>query len=253
MNAPARITLVSDVAPVSTGATSSRDHAVAFSALVLAAGYATVRYNLVKGVPWSDWPGYVVNKALAVAGLWLLTWAGWRKLAGAGSTRLPMAWAGCLILSHTLVSLGLFGSGPFPKYFADGKVSVVGGVALLTGALALALLELGARSAAGWRHGTWLRAWAALLVLSALHTALPGLPGWFLPQEWPGSLPPLTLLACAPAVVMAPALFQQLRLGGRSRNGGARKAQRRKCTRPEAWDTRTAPFIGAKAGASREK
>ena len=34
--------------------------------------YATVRYNVVKGVPWSDWPAYTPNKALALAALVVL-------------------------------------------------------------------------------------------------------------------------------------------------------------------------------------
>jgi hypothetical protein len=202
VNAQARISVVSDVASAPAGATSRRDHAITLGLLAVAAAYATVRYNLFKGVPWSDWPGYIANKALAVAGLWLLAWAAWRKFKGAGSTRVPMAWAGCLILSHALVSFCLFGSAYFPKYFAAEKVNLIGGVSLLTGALAVALLELGARSAPSWQPRLWLRSLAGLLVLSTLHTALPGVSGWFTPAEWPGRLPPLTLLASVPGVLI---------------------------------------------------
>lgn len=205
MNAPARA-LVSDVSPVSAGRASRRDHAVAGALLGVAVAYATLRYNLFKGVPWSDWPGYVANKALAVAGVWLLAWAAWRKLNGAGSTRVPMAWAGCLIVSHALVSFGLFNPTYFSKFFAEGRVNGVGGLALLTGAGAVALLELGARGAPDWSRRAWLRSLAVLLVFSVLHTSLPGLGGWFAPATWPGRLPPLTLLASAPALLAVVAL-----------------------------------------------
>lgn len=211
MNAPVRITSEIDALPVSTGGASARDHAIAVVLLGTALAYATVRYNIFKGVPWSDWPGYIANKALAVAGLWLLAWSAGRKLAGRRSTRVPMAWAGCLILSHVLVSFGLFSSALFPKYFAHDKVNLIGGASLLVGALAMALLELGARSATAWQRRTCLRALAALLALSALHTAVPGLASWFVPSEWPGSLPPLTLLACAPAAALAPHLLRHFR------------------------------------------
>ena len=229
MNAPARIALEIDAAPALTGAASARDHALAAALLGAALSYATVRYNLFKGVPWSDWPGYIVNKALAVAGLWLLAWSAGRKLAGRRSTRVPMGWAGCLILSHVVVSLGLFGYVLFPKYFADGKVNLVGGVSLLAGALAVTLLELGARSASAWPRRIWLRILAALLGLSALHTAFPGLAGWFVPREWPGSLPPLTLLACAPAAALA-----AWASANRARHWSGKKAHPRRNAKPSA-------------------
>ncbi|KKO17939.1 MAG: hypothetical protein BROFUL_03390 [Candidatus Brocadia fulgida] len=34
-----------------------------------AAAYATLRYNVFKGVPWSDWSTYVMNKAVALSAL----------------------------------------------------------------------------------------------------------------------------------------------------------------------------------------
>lgn len=220
MNAPARITLIDDVSPASAGAATPRDHLAALAAVGLAAGYATVRYNVFKGVPWSDWPAYTANKALAVAGLLLLAQAGWRKLgrkpgrtAGhRASTRVPMAWAGALILSHALVSFGLFTPAYFGKFFADGRLNVVGGLSLLAGAAAVGLLELGARSAAGWSRRAWQRSLAGLLALSVVHTAAPGLAGWFDPAGWPGYLPPLTLLACLPALAV---LVRQAGLSGR--------------------------------------
>ena len=78
-------TLVSNLSPEPAGERSRRDHVQALGLIALAAVYATVRYNVFKGVPWSDWPGYIADKALAVAGLLLLTSAGWRKVRGGAS------------------------------------------------------------------------------------------------------------------------------------------------------------------------
>ena len=63
MNAPAPINLISEVSPAPAGGTSRHDHSLAVGILVLAAAYATVRYNIFKGVPWSDWPSYIADKA----------------------------------------------------------------------------------------------------------------------------------------------------------------------------------------------
>jgi hypothetical protein len=41
--------------------------------------YATARYNVFKGVPWSDWPIYTLNKAFALSALLLLVSSVLRK------------------------------------------------------------------------------------------------------------------------------------------------------------------------------
>lgn len=213
MNAPASVNLINEVPPAPAGGTSRRDHTLAVGMLVLAAAYATIRYNIFKGVPWSDWPGYIADKVLAVAALLLLALAGWRKLTSRRSTAVVMAWAGLLVIGHVLLSLGLFsGDYYFDKFIAGRRITSLGGLSLLTGALAVGLLELGARRASAWTLTGTTASMAGLLGLSAVHTAAPGLAGWLDPRSWPGGLPPLTLLTSAPALFVAAMLTVSRRL-----------------------------------------
>jgi len=209
VNAPARITLVSELSPAPAGETSHPDHVVAVVVLASAAVYATLRYNVFKGVPWSDWPGYIADKVIAVAALLLVALAGWRKFRGRGSTVVLMAWAGVLVIGHVVLSLGLFPGGYFDKFMTGGRATATGGMSLLTGALAVGLLELGARRASGWAPRGVTVSMVGLLGLSAVHTAAPGLAGWFEPRSWPGELPPLTLIASVPALFVAAMLTRQ--------------------------------------------
>jgi len=211
VNAPARITLVSDVSPVCAGGASRRDHVTALGVIALAALYATVRYNVFKGVPWGDWPGYIADKALAVAGLLLLALAGWRKFRGRGSGALLMSWAGVLVIGHVALSLALFPAGYFSRFITDGHATLAGGISLLAGGLAIGLLELGARRAAVWRNGGVAASFSGLLVFSAVHSAAPGVSGWLDPGTWPGGLPPLTLLASVPAFLTSGLLLMRVR------------------------------------------
>lgn len=161
--------------------------------------YATLRYNVAKGVPWSDWPSYIANKVLAVTALVLLAWAALRKLRGTGSTASLVCWGGGAALAHVVMSLGLFSLGYFEKLFAQGKLTFAGGLTLLFAALATVILEVGARQSAQWSPLTAQRATAWLLLLSALHTMTPSSTGWFDSASWPAGMPPLTLLATLPA------------------------------------------------------
>jgi len=217
MNAPARIALPEDGTSPAEPTASSGDHLVALSVLGGAAVYATVRYNLFKGVPWSDWPGYIADKALAVAGLLLLALAVWRRVRGSGGSRTLMAWAGVLVIGHALLSLALFPGGHFPKLLSEGKITPIGGLSLLTGALAVGLLELGARQAPNWTPSGTRTGLAALLVLGAVHTAAPGLAGWFEPGTWPGGLPPLTVIAAVPALAVAVLAMKSFQTAGRGK------------------------------------
>ena len=119
-----------------------------------------------------------------------------------------MAWAGVLVIAHVVLSLGLLPGGYFVRFISEGHVSVAGGISLLTGGLAIGLLELGARGAALWRAGATTASISGLLALSALHTAALGLSSWFDLSTWPGGLPPLTLIASAPAFVVGTILVR---------------------------------------------
>jgi hypothetical protein len=178
-------------------AVPNRDHALALALLALSLVYATVRYNVFKGVPWPDWPAYTVNKALAVGSLLLIALSVLRLARRKGRTAILLAWAGALALAHSLLSFALFDPRYYERLFADGKLTFSAGLSITLGVLALAVMELGARKSAGWSPGLRHSALAVTAFGSGLHAALPAVSTWLEPATWPGGLPPLTLISFA--------------------------------------------------------
>ncbi len=172
-----------------------RDHYIAMASLGVALTYATIRYNVFKHVPWADWPGYVVNKALALAGLALIGLSVLRMIRSGRTIRRFMVWAGGMTLAHVLLSVALLKTDYFAKLFADGKLTFLAGWSMLLGAGAYALLEIGARRSRQWDTAARLEVLALVALLTGLHAALPSVASWFQPAIWPGGLPPITLIS----------------------------------------------------------
>lgn len=162
----------------------------------LALSYATLRYNVVKGVAWADWPSYTLNKALGFSALILMVLSVARlgRADGPSPARLMLG-AGLLAYGHVLLSITLLGDVYYPKFFADGRLTAVAGLSIFLGALSAVLLELGARRSKTWGHDRRLTFLSFLALAIGGHAALPGISGWFTPSTWPGWLPPITLLS----------------------------------------------------------
>lgn len=179
------------------GRGTRRDTQLAVGLLALAVFYATLRYNVFKGVPWTDWPAYTFNKAIAVGSLLLLAAATFRLVRRRSSIAILMSWAGALALAHSLLSFALFNPGYFPRLFEDGKLTFLAGLSITLGAGVMAVMELGARRSAGWTPALQSKALAFTAFATGLHAALPALNSWIEPRAWPGGLPPLTLISFA--------------------------------------------------------
>ncbi|MBN8819288.1 MAG: hypothetical protein J0I80_11305 [Sphingomonas sp.] len=171
------------------------DHWRVAALLGLALGYATLRYNVLKGVPWSDWPAYTANKALAVGSLLLIAAAAFRLRQPARSGTPFLVWAGALALTHSLLSFALLNPIYHPRLFDAGKLTGVAGLSLTLGALLIAGMELGARRAADWSSSLRLGSLTVIAFGTGVHAALPALSTWIEPANWPGGLPPLTLIS----------------------------------------------------------
>jgi hypothetical protein len=176
---------------------AAHGHRLSAGALAVALGYATLRYNVFKGVPWADWPSYTVNKALAVAAL-LLVVAAVLRIGRVGTL---LAWAGVLALAHSLLSFALFDPAYFPRLFDGAKLTALAGIAMTLGVVAMAGMELGARRAGAWGPALRHKALAWLGFAAGVHAALPALSTWVEPAGWPGGLPPLTLISFAAGVI----------------------------------------------------
>lgn len=168
--------------------------------------YAVLRYHFLESLPASDIPFFILNKALAYSGLILFGVAGLR-IKSSDRHQIGMAAAYCL-LAHVLITLTLFSADYFPKFLVnDGsRLTLYASLSLLCGVIAFGCLVHLWRVSISTRKGTELSLVQGLgrilLIFAAGHSALMGVPTWFNPSMWPGSLPPITMLAFATALIM---------------------------------------------------
>jgi hypothetical protein len=179
-----------------------------------AIGYAVLRYHIVGGVPWKDFPFFILNKGLGLGALILVvmnfaigparnlglpisqSWLDARKALGMSGF--------LFVLIHALMSFMLFTPAVFGKFFAaDGTLTGIAGISMLAGVLGFVVL---------WGYNlsfqTQLREdeafisfitsrrfliWA--LLLGGVHLFFMGYSGWLNPAGWHGGLPPISLVA----------------------------------------------------------
>lgn len=169
--------------------------------------YAVIRYNLFGNVSLEQLPSYILNKALAFSAAATLA------VSAAGYARrnqlMLQSWAKVSLgfaMAHILLSVGLWSRDYFPKLFGPHRMNLAGELTLLFGVLAAWLYGfLGFFSRKPFFAGRWL---AALML--GLHAMALGFPGWLKPGEWPGGLPPISLL-CFLLALAAAILFVQRR------------------------------------------
>jgi hypothetical protein len=162
--------------------------------------YATLRYNVFKGVAWADWPVFILNKGLALASLLLLAaWIlGHRRSTDASEPAL-LAAASRLMLAHIGLSLAALSPVYFPAFFADGRFTWQAGTALAIGVAAAVALPVASRP--GHAHLSRLRGLGLIACAAGCHAALFGYSSWFTPTAWPGRLLPITLISFAAGLV----------------------------------------------------
>jgi hypothetical protein len=170
--------------------------------------YATLRYNVFKGVAWADWPVFILNKGLALASLLVLAaWIlGHRRSTDASEPAL-LAAASRLMLGHIGLSLAALSPVYFPAFFADGRLTWQAGTALAIGVAAAVALPVVSRP--GRAHRSRLRGLGLIAFAAGCHAALFGYSSWFTPAAWPGSLPPITLVSFAAGLIGAFAAFNE--------------------------------------------
>ena len=153
--------------------------------------YATIRYNLCKGMAWADWPLFIANKAAALAALILLATFAIRKCRGHEKGLMGlMSAAFSLSLLHVAISLGILNPAYFSDLFDQGRLTAKGGLVFMSGAVCIV---------------GFYRRWLLLPRLSAVlafHVLLLGYAKWSAPADWPGYLPPITLLSFLLAILV---------------------------------------------------
>ncbi len=175
--------------------------------------YAILRYNVFNGVEWIHLPLYIVNKAVGLSAVVLLSSSylvgKWIKVwEGDPTKRLVLikflGLAGFAVAGlHIIMSLILLNPAYFAKFFGDGKLNLTGELAMLFGALSILFLVSPAISSLpNMKEELGLRRWKRsqrtgyiALQLNSLHLLAMGWKGWIDVTTWPGGMPPLTLVA----------------------------------------------------------
>lgn len=158
--------------------------------------YATARYNTFKGVAWTDWPTYTLNKAFALSALLLLVFSVVRKCSARGySNGRYLHVASVLASVHVVLSLTLLSPAYYENSFAQGKLTGAVGWSMALGAVAAAVMAGGKRTDGAQDTDGGVRKLAILTFVVGLHAGLQGFTGWFAPAKWPGMMPPITLIS----------------------------------------------------------
>jgi DMSO/TMAO reductase YedYZ heme-binding membrane subunit len=196
-----------------TAQTNSSGGIIAFT-LLLAIGYAVLRYHIVGTVPWKDFSFFILNKGLCLAAFILLTMnfaigplnnLGVRVSQGWLNARKAMGMTGfLLVLIHALMSFLLFSPSVYSKFFlANGTLTLFAGLSMFTGVLAFVVLwgynmtfqTFMREDKAFIQFITSRRFMLFALLLGAAHLFFMGYEGWMNPSGWQGRLPPISLVA----------------------------------------------------------
>ena len=191
------------------------------TALILSLAYAVLRYHIAGPVPWTDFPFFILNKAISLAAFILLALnfgLGPLNNLGVGvpegwlNARRAMGMTGfLLVLIHALMSFMLFSPAVYGQFFEqDGTLTLLAGISMLGGVLAFVVLWAYNMSfqthmredQAFIRFITSRRFLLVALTLGGVHVFFMGYEGWLAPAGWHGGIPPVSLVAFSCFVVM---------------------------------------------------
>jgi len=162
--------------------------------------YAVLRYLVFGTVSVANLPCYVANKAISLSAVVALCASAYYLNRGRiDEQRDWFAFFKITTSVHVLLSVMLFSAEYYPKMFAGGKMNLHGELFILFGVLAVAMLM----------YRTIVRETTAdLKILQplsiaaiALHQLFLGMSGWLKWQEWPGYMPPITMIGFIVAVI----------------------------------------------------
>lgn len=169
----------------------------ALLALIGSAIYATVRYNVFKGVPWSDWPTYTLNKAFALSALLLMVISVCRRRFTPGNANAQTMYIAVVLMAmHVVLSLIMLAPPYYEECYLDGRLTLAAGLSMALGAFALIFMTLNPGTRGEEQNpDNKARKLAAIAFLSGFHAALLGFGRWYPLSLWPGMMPPITLIS----------------------------------------------------------
>ncbi|MBT6157423.1 MAG: hypothetical protein HOL01_09690 [Planctomycetaceae bacterium] len=194
-----------------------------------ALAYAILRYHIAGDVSWTQFPLFILNKAMSLAAVAFVACS---YLVGRvirwhnedPQTKLVVIkFCGLMGLSlaaiHALCSMCLLTPAYYAKFYGpDGRLNFTGGLGLAVGVVALWALVVPAittlptmpKALGGIRWKRTQRVGYLCLGLVIAHMVAFGLKGWMTPEKWHWGLPPITLWGALAAAVPIAAKSWQL-------------------------------------------
>lgn len=173
--------------------------------------YAILRYNVFGTVPWSMLPLYIVNKSFAVTGLIMLLIIYLLPLINREGSKWKIIWEErslfgrltfVFILLHTVASLLLFKPSVYPKFFNGiDQLNLEGSFSMLAGLLSLVIVWfINKLYQADREHPGEIRQFSRMMLILVIifigfHLIFMGYTGWWDYHEWPGSMPPISMVS----------------------------------------------------------
>lgn len=181
--------------------------------IVFSTVYAALRYNIFGKVLWSWFPLFTLNKSISFTGLTFLvisfalpsnrnmlnnsgvSYSAFKKTYG--------IWGLALTIIHSIISFILLNPVYYKKfYFESGQLTTSASISLIAGILALLVLiyfqftfsTIYKKKLSYYLKISKSNILLFVILLTTVHITFIGYTGWFIPQSWPGYLPPITLL-----------------------------------------------------------
>ena len=172
--------------------------------------YAIIRYNIFKGVLWIHLPLYILNKAISLTSILLLSVSYFSRIFRPFSkfrkdySRVMFVWVALVFaFLHSFISVLLMRPATYPQLFRDSQLNLTGEASLLLGILTLvAMLGMGGYSfykkinnSLPIKHPFFQFLKNGILYLIGGHVLILGLNTWLKPKDWPGYMLPISLIS----------------------------------------------------------
>jgi DMSO/TMAO reductase YedYZ heme-binding membrane subunit len=175
--------------------------------------YSIVRYHIYGGVPWKEFPIFIMNKVVSLNGIILLiiTFSitplknlGVKVPANWLKSRKALGMTGFIfVFIHMVMSFLLFSPAYYSKFFEDsGRMTLNSSLSMLFGVLAFIVLWF--YNLSFYKQGKdkeitrIIKSRNFLLLVmpfTALHLFFMGYKGWGNPSGWHAGIPPISLVA----------------------------------------------------------
>jgi DMSO/TMAO reductase YedYZ heme-binding membrane subunit len=194
--------------------------------LLIILTYAVIRYNVIKGVSWSQFPLFIFNKAISLAAVVFIALS---FIIGPFAKFWPNIFVKFISLRkyfgllgfglasiHAIMSLLIFTPSYYQKFFSEtGNLNLTGELSMLFGVLAFFIFGIVTITSfpaveKSMKYENWLkvqRTGYIAFFFVMLHVFVMGIGGWLKPAGWPGGLLPISLIAF---IVIAVALLLRI-------------------------------------------